>query len=167
MAEKVTASFTGVTYTATQTGRASDFTASGSDNINDTVSLPSGSTITYTVSGTISAAATGTFINTATVTDPGGATHPSPRINSRTDSDTLTPQADLQITKTDSKASAVPGTTNDQTITRLNASHSSVSCAVVGDNMPASFTGVTYTATQTGGASDFTASGSGNINDTV
>ncbi len=36
-------------------------TASGSGNINDTVNLPAGGSVTYTASCTISAAATGTL----------------------------------------------------------------------------------------------------------
>src|SRR4029077_6656729 len=40
-------------------------TASGSGNLNDTVSLPSGGSVTYTASCMISASATGTLSNTA------------------------------------------------------------------------------------------------------
>jgi len=39
--------------------------------------------------------------------------------------------------------------------------------ATVSDPFPGTFTGVTYTATQTGGATGFTASGSGNLADTA
>ena len=60
-------------------------TASGSGNINDTVNLPAGGSVTYTASCTISAAATGTLINTATVTAPAGVTDPTPGNNSATD----------------------------------------------------------------------------------
>ena len=45
--------------------------------------------MTYTASCTISAAATGTLSNTATVTAPAGVTDPTPGNNSATDSDTL------------------------------------------------------------------------------
>ena len=58
-------------------------TASGSGNINDTVNLPSGGSVTYTASCTISAAATGTLSNTATVTAPAGVTDPTPGNNWR------------------------------------------------------------------------------------
>jgi hypothetical protein len=44
---------------------------------------------------------------------------------------------------------------------------SNVSSAVVRDSFPSTFTGLTYTATQSGGGSGFTASGSRNINNTV
>ena len=47
-------------------------TASGSGNINDTVNLPAGGSVTYTASCTIAASATGTLTNTATVTAPAG-----------------------------------------------------------------------------------------------
>jgi hypothetical protein len=43
-------------------------TGSGAGNINDSVSLPGGSRVTYTATGTVAATATGTLSNTATVT---------------------------------------------------------------------------------------------------
>ena len=64
-------------------------TAAGSGNINDTVNLPAGGSVTYTASCTISAAATGTLSNTATVTAPAACTDPTPGNNSATDTDTL------------------------------------------------------------------------------
>src|SRR5439155_15837323 len=100
--------FTGVTYTATGTGTASGFSG-GSGNINQTVNLPSGTSITYTVTGTVSASATGAIENTATVTAPADVTETNPGNNFSTDIDTLTPAADLSITKTDGVATAVPG----------------------------------------------------------
>ena len=81
--------FTGVTYTATQSGGASGFTASGSGNINNTVTMPPASTITYKATGTISASATGSISDTATVTAPSGVTDPNTANNSATDTDTL------------------------------------------------------------------------------
>src|SRR5581483_583762 len=159
------ANFTGVTWTATATGGASGFSASGSGNISDTVTMPAGSTITYLATGTISAGATGSLSNTATVTAPAGVIDPNPGNNSATDTDTLTPQADLQITKTDGKTTAVPGTSDTYTLVVTNAGPSNVTGATVTDTFPAAFTGVTWTAT--GGASGFSASGSGNISDTV
>src|SRR6185503_15939539 len=160
-------SLTSVTYTASQSGGASGFTPAGSGNISDSVTIPPRSSITYVVSATINPAATGTLSNTATVTAPACVTDATPGNNSATDTDTLTPQADLQVTKTDGQTTAIPGTPLTYTIVVTNAGPSSVSGASVTDNFPATLTGVTYTATQTGGASGFTASGSGNINDTV
>ncbi len=65
---------TSPTWTATQTGGASGYSPTGSGNINDTAaSLPAGSTITYTVTGTVSPTATGTLLNTVNVTPANGA----------------------------------------------------------------------------------------------
>ena len=91
--------FTSDTWTATQSGGASGFSASGSGNINDTVNLPVVSSITYTVTGTVSPSATGTLINTATVTAPAGVTDPNLANNTATDTDTITPPS-LSVTET-------------------------------------------------------------------
>ena len=82
-------SFTGVTFTATQSGGASGFATSGSGNINNTVTMPAGSKITYKATDTISASATGSVSDIATVTIPAGVTDPSVANNSATDTDTL------------------------------------------------------------------------------
>ncbi len=159
--------FSGVTFTATQSGGASGFTASGSGNINNTVTMPVGSSITYTATVTLSSSATGTLSNTATVTAPSGVTDSNLANNSATDTDTITVKADLKVTVTDGKKTIIAGSKDTYTVVVTNVGPSAVAGAVISDSFPASFTGVTYTATQSGGASGFTASGSGNINDTV
>jgi uncharacterized repeat protein (TIGR01451 family) len=140
-------------------------TASGSGNLNDTVNLPSGGSVTYTASCTISAAATGTLSNTATVTAPGGVTDPTPGNNSATDSDTLAASADLAITKTDGVTTATAGGSVTYTITASNSGPSNATGATVADTFPASLT-CTWTCAGAGGGT-CTASGSGNLNDTV
>src|SRR5947208_576538 len=160
--------FTGMSFTATQTGGASGFTASGSGNINDTVTMPSGSVITYTATGTIDPSApSGTLSDTATVSVPSGVTDPVLTNNSATDSDPLVLTANLKVTVTDGKSSVVSGQSDTYTIVVTNIGSGRVSGSVVNDSFPAVFTGATFTATQTGGASGFTANGSGNIHDTV
>jgi CSLREA domain-containing protein/uncharacterized repeat protein (TIGR01451 family) len=159
--------FTGVKYSATAVGGAFGFTASGSGNINDTIALPPGSSITYKATGKLGAAATGTVSDKATVTVPTGFTDPNTANNSATDTDTITLKADLKVTVTDGKTSATAGSKNTYTIVVTNAGPSKVIGAVIHDSFPSIFTGVTYTASQSGGASGFTASGSGNISNTV
>ena len=61
-----------------------------------------------------------------------------------------TPEADLQITKTDGKTTAVPGTSDTYTIVVTNAGPTAVSGAWIADTFPATFTNVTYTAVATG-----------------
>jgi uncharacterized repeat protein (TIGR01451 family) len=159
--------FTGMTFTATQSGGASGFTASGSGNIKDSVTLPAASNITYKATGKVSSSATGTLANTATVTAPSGVPDSSPGNNSATDSDTISYKADLKVTVNDGKSAAVAVTKSTYTIVISNAGPSNVSGTVIDDNFPSTFTGVTYTATQTGGASGFTGSGTGNIHNAV
>jgi uncharacterized repeat protein (TIGR01451 family) len=157
----------GVTFTSVAAGGATGNTATGSGNINDTVNMPSGSSVTYTVSATISASATGNLTNTATVTEPAGVTDPTPGNNSATDTDTLSPEADLSITKTDGVTNEVPGTSITYTITATNNGPSNANGVTVADTFPATLTGVTFTSVAAGGATGNTAAGSGNINDTV
>ncbi len=152
------------TWTCTGAGGGT-CTASGSGNINNTVNLPSGGSVTYTASCTVSAAATGTLSNTATVTAPAGVTDPAPGNNSATDSDTLGASADLAITKTDGVTAATAGGSVTYTITASNAGPSNATGATVADTFPASLT-CTWTCAGAGGGT-CTASGSGNINNTV
>jgi len=141
-------------------------TASGSGNIDDTASLPVGGSVIYTLTGTISALATGSLSNTATVTAPGGVTDPTPGNNSATDTDTLAPQADLSVTKTDGQATATPGSPITYTIVASNAGPSVANGATVADTVPAAITGATWTCAGAGGGT-CGVGGSGSINDTV
>ena len=65
-------------------------TAGGSGDISDTVNLPVGGTVTYTAICSVSASATGTLSNTATIAAPSGTVDPTPGNNSATDTDTIT-----------------------------------------------------------------------------
>jgi uncharacterized repeat protein (TIGR01451 family) len=158
--------FTNVTYTATQLGGASGFSASGTGNINDTVAMPSGSKITYRAKGKVNPSATGTISDTATATPPAGVGDPNPGNNTATDTDSVTVKADLKVTVTDGKTAVVPGTKDTYTIVVTNAGPSHVAGAVIQDHFPSTFTGVTFTATQGGGATGFT-SGSGDVVQTI
>jgi uncharacterized repeat protein (TIGR01451 family) len=65
------ATLTGVTFTSINSGGATGNTFAGTGNINDTVFLPIGSTITYTASATVAAGAVGVLNDIATVTPAG------------------------------------------------------------------------------------------------
>ena len=139
-------------------------TAAGAGNINDaTVNLPAGGSVTYTASCAISASASGNLSNTATI----GSTisDPTPGNNSATDTDTLTPQADLAITKTDGVTTVVPGGNATYTITTSNAGPSDAIGSTVADTFPATLA-CTWTCAGAGGGT-CSAAGAGNINDVV
>ena len=139
-------------------------TASGSGNLNDTVNLPAGGSVTYTATCAIDPAATGSLANTATVAS-GTTSDSNTANNSATDTDTLTAQADLAVTKTDGVTTATPGGSVTYTITASNAGPSNAPGSTVADTFPASLT-CTWTCAGAGGGT-CTASGSGNLNDTV
>ena len=89
VADPFPATLTGVTWTSVGSAGVVGNDASGSGNINDTVTfIPVGGTVTYTVNATIAPTATGTLTNTATVT---GADDTNTANNSATDTDTPDP----------------------------------------------------------------------------
>ena len=77
VADTFPAALTGVTWTCVGAGGGT-CTAAGSGNINDLVNLPVGGSVTYTVNATVAAAATGTLVNTATVTRRRRSSSPTP-----------------------------------------------------------------------------------------
>jgi uncharacterized repeat protein (TIGR01451 family) len=126
------AACTDVSFTSMAAGGATGNTASGMGGINDTaLSLPAGSSVTYTANCTIDPSATGTLDNTATVSS--SVFDPQSSNNNSTDSDTLTASADLALTKVLTTAGFV--LVGDDVVFALT----------VTNNGPATATGVTVT----------------------
>jgi uncharacterized repeat protein (TIGR01451 family) len=138
-------------------------TAAGAGNINDVATLPAGGSAIYTASCTISASATGSLTNTATVT--GVAGDPVPANNTATDIDTLVASADLSITKTDGVTTATAGGSVTYTITASNSTGPSNAPGTVADTFPGVLT-CNWTCVGAGGGI-CTGAGSGNINNAV
>ncbi len=141
--------------------------SSGSGSIAASVSLTVGASVTYTIVGQIGASATGSLSNTATVAVPASITDPSPANNSATDSDALTPQADLSAVVTNGVSSVAQGASDSFSIVVSNAGPSAVSGASVNDAVPAAIDGATWTAIASAGSSVGDATGSGDIASTV
>ena len=172
-------------WTAAASGSSSVTTASGNGNISDTVTLLPGGTATFVVTAHIKpdASATAAVSNRATVSTPTGDTTPAD--NTSTDTLTLSPHADLSIKKTDSVGGTFNSTTNNTTggsivpgqdntvVYTIVVSNSGPSTAVgqtVTDSDLTSITGWvsdSWTASASSGSSVTTASGNGNISDTV
>ena len=91
---------------------------------------------------------------------------PLPGNNSATDTDRLTPMADLSITKTDEVQSVVPGTAVRYTLVVRNAGPSAVISARVQDPASAALQGVQWTCVASAGSSCL-AEGTGPIDTTV
>jgi uncharacterized repeat protein (TIGR01451 family) len=170
VADNLPAGIASATWTAVASGGASVAAASGTGSIATTVNLAPGATVTFTIHATIDPSATGTLANTATITAPAGVTDQDTTNNSTTDTLTLTPTADLSVTKSDNQGSghtAVPGTQVVYTVVVSNTGPSAVTGAAVADTLPAAITSASWTAAASGGASVTDSSGTGNVATTV
>ncbi len=150
---------TDATFTAVQSGGATGFSASGSSKISDTVAMPNGSTITYTVTGTIISSGTGTLNVTADVNAPASQPDPDLTDNSASDLDTLTPQANLSVTISDAPDPVLAGKSLIYTITLTHNGPSDALDVQLSTQIPANTTflsilaplGWTVTAPAVGG----------------
>ena len=101
------------------------------------------------------------------VAPPTGVTDPDPSDDDATDTTSVTPTADLSITKTDGQTEAVPGEALTYTIVVSNAGPSAVVDMAVDDTMPASLNGVSWVCVAAGGGNCDDGAGSGDIASTV
>ncbi len=92
------AGLTAVTWTCANTGGAVCGAPAGTGNINAIVTVPVNGIATFTATGTIDPALTGTIVNTARVVPAAGTSDPTPAV--ATDSDPVELQADLSVTQT-------------------------------------------------------------------
>lgn len=161
----------GVTFgswSCTGTGGAA-CPASGTGNLNATVTLPVGASVTFQINATVSPAASGSITNTAAVTVPAGIVDPNPGNNTATDTNTLTTvvaRADLSVTKSNGVSTVAPGATTVYTVAVTNNGPDSVTGATVTDAAPAGVTFGSWTCTGAGGGV-CPSSGSGSLVVTV
>lgn len=87
-------------WTATFAGATG--TTSGTGNINQSVNIPNGGSITYTVVMAVSCSFSGNLTNTATVTAPSGTTDSNTANNTASDTDTQANVLVANITSTPS-----------------------------------------------------------------
>ncbi len=81
------------------TAANSSCAANGSGDINQTVNLAANSSAVFTLTANLSSAANSNLVNTASLIVPTGITDPDLSNNTATDTDALTPNADLTVTK--------------------------------------------------------------------
>jgi len=138
-------------------------------NITDSIDLPVGKKVTYSIVSTISASAVGNLVTTATITNPGPTPDPNMANNSATDTD-APPSADLSVSKTDGISVWTPGGSTTYTVVATNNGPLNVTGAVFNDNIPAQVTSWSWTCTPDSGAACGAGSGGAvttNIADTV
>ncbi|WP_174367791.1 S-layer family protein [Deinococcus sp. JMULE3] len=101
--------------------------------------IPSGATLTFSVTANVTATS-GSVSNTVTVAVPSTTIEPSTTNNSATDTDTVTPVADLSVTKTNGVSGLTPLTSTIYTIRVTNNGPSSVTGATLSDPAVAGLT---------------------------
>ncbi len=120
-------------------GAGSRCTPQGFGSIVDTVDITAGGSVTYALSAELSPAATGTLLNTATVTEPDDVFDAVQGNNEVVHGALLTPHVDLSLTKDDGQTEAIPGLPLTYTITLSNAGPSDLAAGEVEDLFPAIF----------------------------
>lgn len=133
-----------VSWTCTASAGSACQTGNGSGNINALINLAVNGSATFLATGTILPTATGLLINTATANLPSGVTELNTVNNLAIDTDTLTPQISLSLTKTDGRTTAAPGETLVYTIVATNNGPSAVSGATLTDSFPNAFQSVSW-----------------------
>ncbi|RAJ29600.1 putative repeat protein (TIGR01451 family)/gliding motility-associated-like protein [Pedobacter cryoconitis] len=162
--DNVSATLTGVSWTATGIGTATVTTgATGlNNNVAVTGNIPAGggNQIRINITGTVlSSSAAASVTNTAVVNTAG-----SPVINSNTVTTTITKDANVKIQKT-GPATLTAGSNVSYTLNVTNTGPSDVNNVNIIDNVPAGLTGVTWSATPSNGAViNGAATGTGNVN---
>jgi uncharacterized repeat protein (TIGR01451 family) len=114
---------------------ASPGTPSAADFLDTTVNIPSGKKVTYTVVASVDIIASGSTVNTATVTAPAGIVDPILGNNTAVDTD-VHPTADLGVTMSDGVTTYVASGTGTYTIVVTNYGPSNVTAAGISDTMP-------------------------------
>ena len=150
-------------------GTGSSCAGQGAGDIHDTVTIPAGSQVTYTVTGIVPPGATGTLSDTAAVTPPTGVTDPACTPDcSATAAATANVTVGLRVHKLSQPQPYVPGQVFTYMIAVTNAGPSDAVGVKVDDPLPPELAGAgfTWTCIATRGSS-CTASGSGAIHDTV
>ncbi|MFN8439186.1 MAG: hypothetical protein U0175_00310 [Caldilineaceae bacterium] len=132
----------------TQSGGASGCNGmvNSTANFSDTISLPAGGAITYTVIATTTASALNSLTNTVIITPASAIYDPVLTNNSSTDNDSANPLSDLRVTKSDTLDPIAAGRTLTYTIMITNAGPSDAQNVVISDTLPAGLSFVSATA---------------------
>lgn len=125
-----------------------DGAASNSTDFTDTVDLPDGGTIVYTVTAVVVSSPIGDLLNTATVSIPSGYTDPNPDNNTSADTNFQGEVADLSLDKSANNLSPAPLTNITFVLALLNIGPDPATGVVVAENIPSGFTYVSSVASQ-------------------
>jgi len=148
-------------WTAFFTGGATG-NVNGVDSIDELINMPVGSTAVYILTVTVNPSATGSATNTAVALPPLGFSDLVDN-NTATDTNGLTPIADLAVVQTIEGGPASPGQVVRFTFIVSNAGPSTAPAARVTNVFQPFFSAITWTTAAVGGASSIPDAGSGDI----
>ena len=134
-------------FTSTVSGGATGNTATGTGSINDTLTLPPGATVTYTLTATSASGAGGTVKNTVTATVPAGITDPNAANNTATANVDIVPTSG-DVAVTFSTANGTVGSNLSYTVTVTNNGPGASNGIVLTNFLPANATLVSATPSQ-------------------
>jgi uncharacterized repeat protein (TIGR01451 family) len=156
------------TWTCAGSGGAVCPNATGTGAISETLAtFPSGSSVVYTIVGTVSATPPASIVNTASAMPPAGVCLPGNTAPpcTATVSNASAPQ--IQVTKTADDASYVGGGTLSWTVTVTNTGSASADGTTVADPLPAGVVSSAWTCVPSGGAVCGTPNGTGALAETI
>lgn len=157
-----------ITWTCTASAGSACQSVSGSGDINAKVNLALNGTASFTAVAQISATASGSLVNSASVAPPAGLTETNNVDNLATDTDTLTQQISLVFSKTDGLATAAPGQNISYTLVASNNGPSAITGATINDTIPEALTNVAWSCSASAGSScAVTGVQSGNVSTAV
>lgn len=127
-------------------------TPTGTGNINNTVSLSLNGSIRYSITATLSTNFSGTLTNSGRATVTALVTDPNPADNSQTVTSTVTPAANLSITKTNAVTGVLAGQTTSYTVTVANSGPGNATNTLVTDPVAAGLSCTSVTCSVASGA---------------
>ena len=150
-------------WTCAASGTGANCTPAGTGSLDTLVSLPSGASAVFTLTGPAPATPLDDLTNTATVTPPGDVTDLVPGNNTATSTTPAPFTANLQLQKSSTPSPYVPGAGITTTITVTNDGPNDVVNARVLDVPPPGLDAPTWVCTTTDGGHCAITSGSGLI----
>lgn len=147
------AELSGIAWTcAADAGSSCAAGAAGNGDIDRSVDIAAGGTVTYTATGLLASASVVPLMNRASAAPPAGVPDPNPDNNTSTDTDPVTPMADLAISKTDGRDTAIPGESVMYTIIARNLGPSDAPGVDVTDRFAPELSMVEWTCVAQAGA---------------